>query len=260
MKRLAGRSRELSTEEKSVVYQMNKDDFVMHVPILLYHQIASPPPRPMPFRSMFVRPKSFARQMSFLKMLGYQGLSLREAIPYIRGEKHGKVAAITFDDGFTNNFENAAPILQTHGFTATNFIVVNQIGGSNLWDQPLGIVKTQCMNHSQISSWLDMGHEIGSHTLDHVNLCRVDDDQALKQIADSRAALEERFGTSIVSFAYPYGQEAPQHRIMAEKAGYSFAVVVKSRQSNNYDLFGMPRATVKRSDTLVHFLKRLRKC
>src|SRR5690606_3573030 len=199
----------------------------MPVPILLYHQIAVPPPRPMPFRSMFVRPSAFARQMAWLKLLGYQGVSLRQAIPYIQGEKKGKVVAITFDDGFTNVLETAAPILAHHGFTATSFIVANQIGGTNVWDQPLGIVKTPCMNAQQLASWLKMGHEIGSHTLDHVQLNRVTDEEAEKQIAQSKRLLESILDEEVTSFAYPYGEESLLHRRMVRDAGYSWAATVE---------------------------------
>ena len=226
----------------------------MSVPILLYHQIIAPPPKPMPFRSMFVRPASFARQMAWLKLLGYKGLSLREAAPYIGGEKKGKVAAITFDDGSTNVFETAAPILARHGFTATNFIVANQIGGTNAWDHHLGIVETPCMDAGQIRSWVEMGHEIGSHTLDHVHLNAVTDEEARRQISRSRQVLEDLTGTEVTSFAYPHGEQSSRHRHMVEEAGYSCAGIVKRRRSNrNDDPFGLPRITVRRSDTLLQF-------
>jgi len=207
---------------------------------------------------MFVRPKSFARQMACLKMLGYQGLSLREAMPYIKGEKQGKVVVITFDDGFRNVFETAAPILRQYGFTATNFIVSNQIGGSNVWDQSLGIVETPCMDIAQLKEWLRMGHEIGSHTLDHAHLNRVPDDEAERQINESRAALEHLLDTRIESFAYPFGEESALHRRLVRDAGYRWAVTVERGNAwKGDDLYGLPRKTIRRSDTLLHFLRRV---
>ncbi|MEO6320260.1 MAG: polysaccharide deacetylase family protein, partial [Polaromonas sp.] len=68
------------------------------IPILVYHQIAAAPPKGSPFRSLYVSPASFARQMAVLKLLGYQGLSLGALLPYLLGEKKGKVIGITFDD------------------------------------------------------------------------------------------------------------------------------------------------------------------
>ncbi len=87
--------------------------------ILTYHQIDLAPPPPAAFRSLYVAPDSFARQMRWLKRLGYRGLSMRDLMPYLRGEKVGKVVGLTFDDGYCNNLHHALPVLQDCGFTAT---------------------------------------------------------------------------------------------------------------------------------------------
>lgn len=229
----------------------------MSVPILLYHQIAVPPAEPTPFRSMFVHPASFARQMMWLKQLGYHGLSLREAMPYIKGDRKGRVVALTFDDGFTNVLDAAAPVLQRHGFTATSFIVANQVGGENLWDQPLGVVPTPCMSRVHLQRWLALGHEVGSHTLDHEQLNRLPDRESLRQVGDSREALKSLLGVDITSFAYPNGREAPAHRAMVRDAGYSFAVTTERRSARRGDdPFGLPRKTIRWSDTVLQFLAR----
>lgn len=144
----------------------------MAVPVLLYHQIAPLPHKKIPFRGLWVHPDKFRSQMAWLKRLGYQGLSLRDAMPYIKGEKTGKVAVVTFDDGFLNNYENALPVLSEFGFTATNYFVANQVGGSNVWDQAMGVPLTPCMSITQMREWAALGHEVGAHTLDHVNLER----------------------------------------------------------------------------------------
>ena len=70
----------------------------MNIPILMYHQIDVPPPRGTPLRGLVVSPGAFARQMWLLKALGYQGLSMRELEPYLKGERQGRVVGITFDE------------------------------------------------------------------------------------------------------------------------------------------------------------------
>jgi peptidoglycan/xylan/chitin deacetylase (PgdA/CDA1 family) len=77
------------------------------IPILTYHQIAQAPARGSPMRSLYVSPAAFSRQIRTLSLLGYQGLSMTSLMPYLRGEKTGKVVGITFDDGYANNLENA---------------------------------------------------------------------------------------------------------------------------------------------------------
>lgn len=65
------------------------------VPILMYHQIGIPAARGAYLRGATVHPRRFANQMLLLKRLGYRGVSLKEGMPYIRGEKQGKVVVIT---------------------------------------------------------------------------------------------------------------------------------------------------------------------
>ena len=83
-----------------------------------------------------VHPRDFRRQMLWLRRLGYRGLSMSRLGPYLRGEKQGKVVGISFDDGYRNVFQNAMPVLDELGFTATNYIVARHLDGSNFWDQP----------------------------------------------------------------------------------------------------------------------------
>jgi hypothetical protein len=79
------------------------------IPILTYHQIADAPAKGVPFRSLYVSANRFRQQLGMLKALGYQGLSMRDLMPYLRGEKQGKVVGITLDDGYLNNHDAAMP-------------------------------------------------------------------------------------------------------------------------------------------------------
>ena len=101
------------------------------IPILTYHQIDAAPPKGTPMRSLFVSPASFARQMALLKRLGFQGLSMSALMPYLRGDKRGRVVGITFDDGYLNNLQHALPVLQRHGFSSTCYVVSQRLGQTN---------------------------------------------------------------------------------------------------------------------------------
>lgn len=206
---------------------------------------------------MVVHPEAFRRQMRWLKRLGFKGLSLREALPYIEGQKSGKVVAITFDDSYANVYDNALPVLEEMGFTATNFVVVNQIGGSNVWDAGEGVAQANCMSLEQLRHWGKLGHEIGSHTLDHVHLPRLTAIEARRQIAHSRDLLEELVDDDVSSFCFPYGDEMPLDRVLAYEAGYRVATTTRrGRAHSQHDPFGLPRATVRRNDSDLHFLKK----
>ena len=119
------------------------------IPILMYHSIAAMPKGTV-MRSLHVPPKLFRLQMWLLKILGYKGLSMNELQPYLTGDKQGKVVGITFDDGFKNNLTYALPILKKFEFSATCYIISQNIGGINYWDLDKGIPENPLMNENEI--------------------------------------------------------------------------------------------------------------
>ena len=119
------------------------------IPILMYHSIDLVP-RSAVMRGMHVTPKRFNFQMKMLNILGYKGLSLKKLKPYLDGKKTGKVVGLTFDDGYQNNLINAAPILQKYNFSATNYLVSQNIGFSNSWDIDKKITQQQLMTFNDI--------------------------------------------------------------------------------------------------------------
>ena len=228
------------------------------IPIFTYHSIDVAPPRGKPFRSLHVHPDRFAKQMQWLKRLGYQGLSMRDARPYLEGKKQGKVAVITFDDGYLNVYQYAMPVLDRLGFTATNYFVANQIGGCNAWDLPKGSVEIKCMNKEQLLDWAAHGHEVGAHTLDHVFLPDASPAEAERQIAGSKTALEAITGTEVSNFCYPHGGEGAELRKIAQKAGFVHATTTQRGFARpGDDPFGLPRRFIRRTDNSLLFVKKL---
>lgn len=228
------------------------------IPILMYHQVAPPAPRGTQFRGLTVHPSSFRRQMTWMKRLGYQGLSMRDLTPYLRGERRGKVFGITFDDGFSNVFENALPVLSELGFTSTNYFVANQFGGSNVWDQDKNIPFAALMSAQQVRAWAAAGQEVGSHTLDHVHLPEVSTQEARRQIRLSKEILSQESGSDVTAFCYPYGDFTSDHGLFAKEAGYTNATTTGRGLANvSDDPFFLPRVGIWRT---THMLRFFQKC
>lgn len=195
--------------------------------------------------------------MTWMRRLGYRGLSMRDLMPYVQGEIQGKVFGITFDDGYVNVLENALPVLKEMGFTSTNYFVARQFGGSNEWDHAIGVPPSALMSREQARAWVAGGQEAGSHTLDHLNLPDLNADAAFQQIAQSKTELQEALQTEITAFCYPYGHETPALRDMARQAGYTNATTTSGGLANPCDdLFGLPRVTISRSTHIVRFLQK----
>jgi peptidoglycan/xylan/chitin deacetylase (PgdA/CDA1 family) len=221
------------------------------IPILTYHQVDHTPPRGAAYRSLVVTPAAFSRQMGLLRTLGYRGLSMSALLPYLRGEKQGKVVGITLDDGYLNNLEHAMPVLRRHGFSATCYVVSGQLGGSNVWDQAKGVAPQRLMDAQQLKAWLAGGQEVGAHTRNHVDLLACDDATAREEIAGCRRDLEQWLGAEVRHFCYPYGFHRPEHARMVRDSSFETATTtVRSRAGEADDLFELPRVPVHRTTSL----------
>lgn len=224
------------------------------IPILVYHQIAAAPPKGSPFRSLYVAPDAFARQMVWLKRLGYQGLSMSALKPYLLGKKHGKVVGITFDDGYLNNLTHALPALSRQGFSSTCYVVSGLLGKTNVWDRAAGIAQTPLMNETEIGQWIAAGQEVGSHTHRHVDLTATDASQAREEISVGKSELEKVLKTPVEHFCYPYGRYETEHAELAAEMGFVTATTTeRSRCHAHTDLLLLPRVPVVRSTTLPVF-------
>ena len=224
------------------------------IPILMYHNIAPPPRGLQVYRSLYVSPGAFARQMWLLRGLGYIGLSVTAAEPYLRGEKQGRVAVITLDDGYADNLRSAMPVLQKYGFSATCYVVSGQIGRYNSWDdRRLGIQKP-LMTTEQLRAWRDGGMEVGAHTRTHPRLTQCSEDQLHHEIRGCKDELEDRIGSDVTQFCYPYGDENERVVALTREAGFSAATTTqRGRAMVGDDLWRLPRMQIARHHLLPQF-------
>ena len=228
------------------------------IPILMYHQIDAEPPKGSPMRGLVVSPVTFSRHMEALNLLGYQGKSMGDLLPYLKGEKRGKVFGITFDDGYENNLRCALPVLNRYGFSSTCYIVANQVGKSNNWDLERGVLQVPLMNAQQLQTWIDAGQEVGSHALSHANLETLSEAEQAFEISQSKTQLEAlvRQKAGVQHFCYPYGGLNKTAVQSVKTAGYLTATTtVRGRavQGLSDDLL-LPRVLVSRTTTWMQLL------
>ena len=229
------------------------------IPILMYHQIDAAPPKGTPLRGLVVSPGTFSRHMRLLHFLGYKGLSMSALMPYLRGEKSGKVFGITFDDGYENNFHSALPVLRRLRFSATCYAVAARLGQSNSWDIEEGIGQVALMDAGQLQAWIDAGQEVGSHTSHHVDLTACDPRNLESEIAGSRRLLEAvlRQQGGVQHFCYPYGRFDAASLDQTIQAAYASATTTQRGRVPvpvQDGAFTLPRVLVSRSTTWVHLL------
>jgi peptidoglycan/xylan/chitin deacetylase (PgdA/CDA1 family) len=227
------------------------------VPILTYHHTAEPPTKGSPMRSLWVSPASFASQMGWLHRLGFQGLHISALLPYVVGEKKGKVVGITLDDGYLSNLTHALPVLKRLGFSATCYAVSGLLGQHNQWDEALGIAKASLMSPQDLRTWSDAGMEIGSHTCHHADLTQLSLDEVKKELVQSKADLENILQQAVTQFCYPYGHFLDAHEAIVSQAGYVAATTTARGIACATDrLTALPRIPIVRSThTAQFFLK-----
>jgi peptidoglycan/xylan/chitin deacetylase (PgdA/CDA1 family) len=220
-----------------------------NIPILMYHQVDASPPKNAPMRGLVVTPQRFAAHMRLLRLLGFQGLSMRNLEPYLRGEKTGRVVGITFDDGYYNNLSNALPILRHYGFTATCYVVTQSFGGQNTWDKDAGVAQKPLMTVEHARSWLEAGQELGSHTRTHADLSTATAMQCADEIAGSKEDLDKLFGPGTARhFCYPYGRfSADCARAVAQSGYHSATTTQRGRACAPDPLLQLPRVLVSRT-------------
>ena len=183
---------------------------------------------------------------------------MRDLMPYLRGERTGKVFGITFDDGFRNVLTNAVPVLNKFGFTATNYFVVNQINGTNVWDARNNVPAKPLMSMTELQEWARAGQEVGSHSMDHPSFSELTKEQVCKQISESRQVLSEIVSQDVTAFCYPFGNFLPEHVQLVAQAGYQNATTTQPGLAGPQDqLFMLPRVVVWRT---THMLRFLQKC
>ncbi len=182
-------------------------------------------------RETTVRETAFERQLAHLARCGYRSVTVDEFEKMRTGKQaiDPKAILITFDDGYADNLECAAPLLKKYGFTAIVFVVTDMIGSNNAaWPMSDAEEFGQMMDVQALHQWLAEGHEIGSHTCSHPNLTTLGVPALQRELSESRSYIETEFKHPCTAFAYPTGDVNDQVADAVKSAGYSLAFTTRS--------------------------------
>lgn len=202
--------------------------------ILMYHSVN---PEAQPQKRTELTVDMFKRQMEFLKQRRYNVIPLESLALLIKEKKKipPKTLAITFDDGYKDNYVYAFKILKKYNLPATIFIIFNEVG------------RPDRLSWQEIKEMLSSGLiSVGSHCLGPEPLVNIKSEEKLKkEIFDSKRLLEQRLGRRIGAFSYPGGMFNRQIKQLVTDAGYSLAVATSpGKESANNDLFALKRIRI----------------
>ena len=209
--------------------------------VLTYHSIRDDQKRP----DISVPTSMFRRQMAYLRKR-FNVLPLHELLKNRarRAVMSKDELAITFDDGYKDNFLNAFAILREYKLPATIFLISAQIGKNDEFLKPDEIKIMQANNV-----------EFASHTAHHLVLAEVDSKTAEEEITSSKAELENILNDKVEFFAYPKGKKKhfnERTKALIEKAGYKAAFTTENGAINSKsDFFALNRIGIRNCPLFV---------
>ena len=229
---------------------------VVKVPVVLYHVVDEAG------ESLAVSPELLREHMEIMYLNGYTPVSLQEMINYVeKGEElPEKPVCITFDDGYTDNYLNAFPILKEYEAKATIFVIGVSVGKDTYKNTEYKM--NPHFDYEQAKEMIDSGLvSIQSHTYDmhqwaefertseprqhiwrfegetlHEYLTAIDTD-----IKKSKNDLESNLGTEVYAFAYPTGRYNGLAEMMLRKNGIrvTMTTAVGPNYLKKYDTYSL---------------------
>lgn len=234
-----------------------------HPRVLMYHMVRNHIPDAK-FNKLRVSPQAFEEQIAWMDKQGFNFVTMHE-LQQNWGRHPTKTVAITFDDGYLDNLENAFPILKKYQAKATIYVVVDRHerdwstykkahhnSGELMLEPKLSDSDVQQLANTNLI-------EIGSHTLTHANLDKLSDEECLIELMDSKRILEQLIAREVSSFAYPFGIYSERDVKLVKQVGYDNAVTtVEGVDQDNPDFMQLKRIKISGKDSLFSVKLRLR--
>lgn len=185
-------------------------------PILLYHAVGEPVEIEWP-PSLIMSAALFESHLQYLTQEGYRVVSVAELVKLLQtGASLDKVVAMTFDDGYKNNYTDALPLLKKYYAHASFYVVNRDIG------------KTIYMDKKMLLGLLGEGMEIGSHTINHAPLALIDPKYLPWETGSTKVFLEETLdGYRLQGMAYPNGGYNAKVLESVERYGFAYGLTGK---------------------------------
>jgi peptidoglycan/xylan/chitin deacetylase (PgdA/CDA1 family) len=206
---------------------------------LMYHHIGTLPQDADNIRKgLTVSTEEFDKQLKYLQDNGYKTLTLGQLSQAIEQKKvPQKVAVLTFDDGYDDNYKDALPIMKKYNMVGTFFIITSKIGTS------------EYMSEQELKELVSYGNELGSHSVSHPGLDKLKGVALQNEVVKSKEKLEEISGQKMISFCYPAGKYNEDTIKALQDAGYKIAVTTRasSGEVDTSKLFEVSRYRISSS-------------
>ncbi|MBB1385217.1 polysaccharide deacetylase family protein [Pseudoalteromonas sp. SG45-5] len=183
--------------------------------ILQYHHVSETLPA-----VTSVSADTFTKHLNYLKDNNFNVIPLNKLLSALQQGQTlpEKTIAITFDDGYNNNYDEAAPILEQFGYPYTIFVNPKLIdeGQSYVmgWDKLKELSKKGALisNHSAQHNYLHIKLENETTAQWKVRI--------KQDILHSQQRIKEEIGQDYKYLAYPYGEFSNQLQTLITELGF----------------------------------------
>jgi peptidoglycan/xylan/chitin deacetylase (PgdA/CDA1 family)/glycosyltransferase involved in cell wall biosynthesis len=236
-----------------------KKKYCFGIPSLMFHKVVQGN-----FESRhktYIQIDKFKNILKYLRWFGKNPVTFSDLIQACHGRRPfpSRPILLTFDDGYRDTLELAAPALVETKMRATLYLLADQTLLSNEWDthSDPNESTSPLLSPSERRRLFETGaFEIGSHGLRHRSLSELPIGERDYEISESKRLLENEFGSEIHSFAYAFGTHSDEDALCVNRTGYQFAVGTDSHfglEENNFRIF---RANIFPEDGFLSTLKK----
>lgn len=201
-------------------------------PILMYHSLTE-----SEGNTLKVPPHEFKEHLAWLKEEDYYMLTPEEAYLVLTENKKPaeKIVWVTLDDGYLNNYTEGFPILKELMSHATINYITSKLGS----DSYFSLDNMKEMDRSSEVS-------IESHTVSHLDLNTLSDEQITSELKESKEWLESELDKTISVLCYPAGRYDERVERIAEETGYQMALTTEPGLASASDgLYALKRVRVE---------------
>ena len=204
----------------------------------------------------------FEKHLKYFSDNGWRFIKMSELDQF---ENDSKIVAITFDDGYLDNYTKALPLLKKYNACATLYLVIDR--HNNDWSvkknpkHDSGVLASEeKLSDQQIQEMLDSGvFELGGHTISHPYLPNITIDVKKHEILECKNILENTFNTSVTSFAYPFGVYSDEDINIIEESSYRSAVITDEGVADTNSIYELKRIKASGKDNFFAFKLRVLK-
>ncbi len=238
------------------IYQSIYSREKYEIPVLLYHRVINDPSLAGK-HGTYVTTKQLQAHLEYLHKNNYTPITFEDLSMINRFDKEKKYVILTFDDGYEDNYTLLFPMLKKFNFKAVIFMVTGK--KENTWDYLDEGRTFPLLERSQILEMNKYGIEFGAHTMNHVDLTKVELSEAKQEIEGSRVALEGILGKKVSAFAYPYGSVNESVKELVRKAGFKYGIAtVVGPLAIHEDIFNIRRIVAHPDTNLSRFARKVK--